>query len=477
MARIIEFEGENFKRLRFVRVERMGPVTVIGGDNGEGKSSTLDIIDATLYGAKNSPEDPIHGGAKSARTMVKLTDPDLIAECSWTASGGRKLEVRAKPGTKPLPEPQALLDKVVGKRFDPGEFVRLRPSEQLALLSRVTGLDFSALDDKRKAIYEQRTSDNRDLDKATARLGSLPEVADAPDQEESLSSLLSEIDKAEEAKRANAEKRAAVERARAEHKATKTRIDELKVEISELEKTLADLAASGKALAAEAKALKDPDVAALRERAKTLEATNTRVRAKHERAAVEIEQARLKSVVEAHTAAIAEIDAEKQKLLAEARMPVPGLGFGDGCVLFGGHPLKQAATSEQIRTATAIWIALNPGLKTMAIYNASLLDEKSAQALKDTAAAAGVDLLLEVVGKDGATLVIEDGQVVGAEPRAKSKKVAAPPAEVAPSAPVDAGDEWAAETTAAPEPPPKPAAPAPAPAKTTAAPSDVDCPF
>lgn len=414
MARVIEFEATDFKKLKVVKLQRTGPVTVIGGDNGEGKSSVLDVIDG-LFGADYSPDDPIRTGATRAETTIKLAEPDLIAEVTWTAKGGRTLKVRNKPGGQPLPEPQSLLGKIVGKRFDPGEFVLLKPAERAAMLSKVTGLDFTAENTERKTVFDARTGHNRDLDSAKARLAKAPTAPDGtPDAEVSVAEVLDEIEKATKLKADYDAKVARVNSLRAEYEACAKRLEELKKAGQEAKK----------AVPANFKA---PDLDGLRAKAKTVEATNANVRAKKERSALEAEVAKLVETVQSDTARIEAIDKAKAKKLAEAKMPVPGLGFdATGDVTFEGHPFDQAGTANQMRIAAALWIALNPEFKTLRLYNASLFDEKSLTALKEVAAAANVDLMIERVGKEGATVVIEDGQICGTEPAQPAEQAKAP---------------------------------------------------
>jgi hypothetical protein len=93
-------------------------------------------------------------------------------------------------------------------------------------------------------------------------------------------------------------------------------------------------------------------------------------------------------------------------------------------------PLEQASAAQQIRISAAIGLSLNPTLKVLRIYDGSLLDSDSMQALRDLADANEAQIIIERVGDDDATIAIEDGLVTIAElanddnPQAKRTKAA-----------------------------------------------------
>jgi len=108
---------------------------------------------------------------------------------------------------------------------------------------------------------------------------------------------------------------------------------------------------------------------------------------------------------------IAEIDAEKAKRVAEAKMPIEGLGFTDSGVTFKGIPFEQISSAEQLRVSVAIGIALNPDLRVLLIRDGSLLDSDNLALIAEMAAEHDVQVWIERVEEDGAGFIIEDGEV------------------------------------------------------------------
>ena len=138
--RFISLVGENFKRLHAARVFPTGPVTKIVGQNGAGKSSVLDAIEAVLGGA---------GAARRCRSATARRKP----KCSSTWVTFQVRRVWNAKGThldvllvmKRLDAPQPILDKLWGHlSFDPLKFARMKPAEQRKLLATVAGVDLAS---------------------------------------------------------------------------------------------------------------------------------------------------------------------------------------------------------------------------------------------------------------------------------------------------------------------------------------------
>ena len=126
MSRIISLTAENVKRLQAVHImpARKPGLVLIGGRNGQGKSSTLDAIAMALGSASEVPARPIRQGETHAQ--IVLETEDLVVTRDFTASGS-VLTVANREGLK-ASAPQTILDRLTGKlTFDPVAFMRLRP--------------------------------------------------------------------------------------------------------------------------------------------------------------------------------------------------------------------------------------------------------------------------------------------------------------------------------------------------------------
>lgn len=434
--KILRLTSKNVKRLRAVEIAPDGNVVVIGGRNAQGKTSVLDSILYALGGKEVACREPVRRGAERAEVRCDLGD--LIVTRTFTATGGGNLTVENKEGER-LGSPQRKLDDLVGRlSFDPLAFSRMDSKSQAETLRSLVGLDFATLDGQRAALFEARTEVNREGKALRARFDAIPAVEpDTPETEVSSAEVLKELDAAQALNAIHATERQYVADAENGLKNAETALrvatsqaDQTREEIARLQRRLAqEEAATARAKKdcddarytteesrRKAATLVDIDLAPIKARLASNDDTNRKVREKRARATLEkdLEDKRAESA--ALTAEIEAIDARKQEAVASAKFPVEGLGFdfADGGVTFGGLPFDQASSAEQLRVSVAIGLALNPTLRVLLIRDGSLLDEFSLAMIAEMAEKHDGQLWIEQVSADGATVVIEDGSVVGA---------------------------------------------------------------
>lgn len=427
-CRLVRMEIENFMRCRLVRLTFGDePIIPIEGWNGEGKSSVLRAFWALVGGKDACPEDPIRHGADSAQILGEL-DNGLVIRRRFTASGKSYLEVQTKDGAS-YKSPQTILDELVGRiSFDPLAFLSYDAKKQRDTLQKIAGVDVTPIREKRQSAYDERTLANRRVTGLKARLDAMPDV-EAPDEEVTAADLLAEQRRLQAVKAANDAKRAELRRFHdADFKRAAAAVETCEKRVADLERQLAAARAEleqaqaakvaaaekGKALQAEVQALVDPDMDAVQRRIAEVDQTNRAVRAKKEKAALAGEHVVALEEWQRLDAAVKAAEAEEAKALAEAAFPIDGLGFGAVGITYQGIPFEQASQAQQIRVSMAMGLALNPKLPVVCIRDGSLLDPKSYELVREMAAEAGAQVLLEIVGKGRGGIVIEDGVVEGA---------------------------------------------------------------
>ena len=111
------------------------------------------------------------------------------------------------------------------------------------------------------------------------------------------------------------------------------------------------------------------------------------------------------------TTEIKGLDAERKRRVADAKFPIPGLSFVDSTIVYEGLPFEQAAQSVKLRVSISMGIAMNPKLRVILIREGSFLDEEHLALVGKMAEEADAQVWVEMVGTEGAGIIIEDGMV------------------------------------------------------------------
>jgi hypothetical protein len=421
--KVIELTGENFRRLKAVRIRPDGAMVQVTGANDQGKSSVLDCLWALLKGRAVAGPEPIRRGAERAILAGKLGGERVEWEVervfrrdkSGDLTTDLKVTEVAVDGSRRQisKSPQAVLDGFLGAlSFDPLAFARAKPAEQFELLKAfVPGFDFEANSKMRKARFDERTDINRDKDRAFAaaeKIGAKLPPGPKPKR-------VNTADAFNRLARANKqiEENATLLRARqAQSDKVREMLDEaeeLRARATTLEKMANDMAS---AMAGLPPISKDPDVAAISAELLGAEQTNRVVADHEEYERLTAECWSCSRYSQERTTAIAELDKKRADAIAAAKMPVEGLTLGDGMVLFNGLPFEQASASARLKVSCAVAMASNPELRIIRTYDGSLLDEKSLGTLAAMAKSNEYQVFIERVSdKDGVGFYIVDGEV------------------------------------------------------------------
>lgn len=430
--KVLGFRAENYKRVSLVDMRPDLNVVTIGGKNRAGKSSLFEGLQTAIEGTGRLKRNPIRSGEAKSTLHVDLgsgqeTEIRITRTIKGKDDGGYTptLKVEVVNGPRP-PSPQAFLDRLVGKlSMDPLAFTRLKPEDQFdTLRGFVSGVDFDAIAKADKEDRENRTVENRRAKDYAAQAdgvylpaGPLPN----PVSKEALDALESELARA-------ADHNASVEREKSRQEQLAADLARAASLIARLEQDLKDArAAKAKTEEAisQAPALADPiDVRAVQQQIRDARVT----------IGIHGDSARRKELLDAArkheaegerlTKAIADREKAKQAAIAKAKLPVPGLGFGDGFITLNGEPFADASRGEAIEASMAIAAALNPSLAVMRIEDASLLDDDAMVRVEAFAKERDFQVWLEVVDTSEAVgFIMEEGHLQGEEPAASAAAV------------------------------------------------------
>lgn len=410
--KIVRLSAENIKRISAVEITPDGNLVVVGGSNGQGKTSVLDSIMMALGGKYTIPSKPVKRGNKSGSVEIEL-DEDFVIKRTINEDGTGKLEVSSKAGAR-YQSPQTLLDGFAAKfSFDPLAFKQMKPAEQAELLRNVLGLDFSDLDRRRQSTYVERTIVNRNVKKLESQLSAAtfnPRIPERVDTAGLVAELQESNKRNQYAAKVETDKRM-----------VDNQIESTKREMDSIEKRLSELREKSVSLDTHRRSLSKIDTS----RVDTSEIEERLAQASNTNATVERMEAennaskQLRQLLDKETevakqltASIAAIDAEKSSRLQSAHFPVEGMSVDDVSVTFDGIPFDQLSGAEQLRVSVAMGIALNPKLRVLLVRDGSLLDDANLKLLAELAEQHDCQVWLERVGSgDEVGIVIEDGTV------------------------------------------------------------------
>jgi len=408
--KIIRLEAENVKRLQAVEIKPDGNVIVVGGQNAQGKTSVLDAIQMALGGASSIPAEPIKRGAKKAHVVVETET--LTVTRKFTPKGST-LKVESKDGAV-FGSPQKMLDSLIGDiSFDPLEFDRMKPADQLERLKSLVGLDFEDDDRRRQEAFDERTTAKREAKRVTALIDAMPKgIGKRQAAAVDVADLVAELSRCQEANRGNEQWRERLQDLRVDAMNTQETIEKMEAELAVHRSDFEKITAQGKEASAKVKTLVDEDIQAIRDRIAGAEGVNETARQHVEWQARSNDLTALAERSEDLTETITEIDEQKRDAIENADMPIPGLGFGDGCVMLNDLPLDQASGAERLKASVALGMALNKEMKVLLVRDGSLLDKESLSTIAMLADFSGCQVWLERVsdGKE-VSIVIEDGLV------------------------------------------------------------------
>lgn len=399
--KILELKSSNIKRLKAIelQLDEKQNLVFITGRNAQGKTSVLDSIWYALGGTKIAPEKPIREGQEEAKIELNLGDYKVVR--TYTEKGSY-LKVENVEGAK-YSNPQDLLNKIVGQlSFDPLEFARMEAKKQVATLVNLTGLDFSEIDERYKALTEERQFAGRELkglgEVALETIAACEETAKK--QEINITELAKQI---QEGTHVN------------------NSITNLGKELQDYELQLVELENKIKTVKEKQFYAKQQleimvagkiDVPALQIKLNAAETENSAIR--DAKRIIEEATARTakQKAYDGLTEQLEKLTAEKQEKLKAAKMPIEGLTFTEAGVLYNGIPFEQLSAAEQLKVSMAMAIASNPKLKVILIRDASLLDKENIAVITELAKEFDFQVWLEKVDDTGKVGVyIEDGEI------------------------------------------------------------------
>lgn len=411
-VKINKLELENVKRVRAVALEPTeNGLTVIGGRNGQGKTSVLDAIAWALGGDKFRPSMAAREGS--------VLPPDIKV----TLSNGIVVERKGKNSALKVTDPggsrrgQQLLDEFVEKlALNLPKFMEASDKDKARTLLNIIGVgpQLMELDKTENALYQERLTVGRIADQKKAMAEGLPSYDGVPDDLVSAGELIKQQQEILARNGENARKRLKRDQIKADVAALDKSIESAEAELERLKRIRRGLDEDIRIAENEAQDLIDESTAELEANIAQVDEINAKVRANMDREKA-FEDAR--DYVNQYNALTVKIDgvrAQKRALLEGAELPLPGLGVENGTLTYNGQAWDCMSASEQLRVATAIVRRLNPECGFVLIDKLEQLDSETLHDFGTWLEHENLQVIATRVTSSGddCTLIIEDGAVV-----------------------------------------------------------------
>lgn len=347
---ITSLELENVKRIRAVSLSPTPTgLTIIGGNNNQGKTSVLDAIAWALGGNKFKPSNPRQSDA---------IDPHLKV----TLSNGITVERKGKNSALKITDPsgcaggQALLDKFLSSlALDLPRFMESTDKDKAQTLLQIIGVgdQLVTLDNQESQLYNQRRFVGQEASRAAAYAEGLPAVKDAPAAPVSATELIQRQQAILMKNAENQRKRERLGQLEAEQANLQDQIELLGQRLQEVSR---DVETARKAAAD----LRDESTAELEQDIQRVDEINQAVRTNQAKQDAQRRAADLQTQYDDLTRQIEDIRDSRRKLLDAADLPLPGLTVRDGALEYNGQRWDCMSGSDQLRVAVAIVRKLNP---------------------------------------------------------------------------------------------------------------------
>ncbi len=401
--KINSLEFENVKRIKAVKLEpSKNGLTVIGGKNGQGKTSVLDTIAWVLGGNKFKPSEPHREGSVIPPSMRIVMDNGLVVERKGKNSD---LKVIDPEGRK---SGQQLLDEFISAlALDLPRFMNSSSKEKAAILLQIIGVgdELYEIEKKEVELYNRRHAIGQIKDQKAKFAKEMPHYPDAPNELVSASELIRQQQDILAKNGENQKKRENLSKIEVRANALSDKIAELNRELTAV---LADLETARK----DALMLHDESTEELERNIADVEKTNVMVRANLDKEKAEEDAKAFQQEYDTLTNQLEAVRKAKYNLLHSANLPLDGLSVEEGELTYKGFKWDNMSGAEQLKVSTAIVRKLNPDCGFVLLDKLEQMDIDTLKDFGEWLEAEGLQAIATRVSTgDECSVIIEDGYI------------------------------------------------------------------
>ena len=411
MVTINKLEIENVKRVKAVKLEPSSTgLTIVGGNNNQGKTSVLDAIAWALGGNKYKPSQAQREGSTIPPILKITLSNGLIVERSGKNS---TLKVIDPSGNK---AGQNLLDSFVEElAINLPKFMEQTSKEKAKTLLQIIGVgpQLAELEMQEKAKYDERHAIGVIADQKEKFAKEQPYYPDAPKDLVSIAELIQQQQEILAKNGENARKRQNLAKIENEYQGALADVERLSKMLEEAQEKEQGLAQDLDIARKDTQDLIDESTQEIEDSIANIEQINLKVRANFDKDKAEEDAKGYREQYKELDNVIADIRKQKTDLLTNADLPLPGLSVDDGELLYLGKRWDNMSGSQQLQVATAIVHKLKPECGFVLIDKLEQMDQLTLQEFGAWLEQEGLQAIATRVSTgDECSILIEDGYSV-----------------------------------------------------------------
>ena len=406
--KITRFDAENVKRIKAVRVEpSQNGLTVIGGNNGQGKTSVLDSLAWALGGDKFRPSNAARDGSVIPPNLHVVMDNGLVVERTGKNS---TLKVTDPNGSK---GGQKLLDDFIEQlALNLPKFMEATGKEKAQTLLQIIGVGdkVAVLEQEEKEKYSERQAIGRIADQKEKFAKEQEYYPDAPEEPVSAADLIKEQQEILARNGENQRKREKADQIAKNFEAAKIKVAELEEKLKEARAQALMLSEDLEIARKDALDLQDESTEELERNINSIDEINRKVRANLDKIKAEDDAKQYREQYNKLTGEIEAARKAKTDLLNGAELPLPGLSVSDGELTYNGQKWDCMSGSEKLKVSTAIVRKLNPKCEFVLLDKLEQMDLDTLKEFGEWLEAEGLQCIATRVSTgDECSIFIEDG--------------------------------------------------------------------
>lgn len=408
--KINKLEIENVKRIKAVKIEpsREG-LTIVGGNNNQGKTSVLDSIAWALGGDRYRPSNAVREGSVIPPNLHIVMSNGLIVDRKGKNSD---LKVTDPAGHK---AGQQLLNEFIEQlALDLPKFMEAPGSKKAQILLQIIGVgdQLAALEKEEQELYNERLYIGRTADQKEKYAKEQVYYPDAPKELVSPSDLIKQQQEILARNGENQRKRDSAAQYQKSVAFLAQEVDAMREQLEKKEKELLEAESNLQIALRDAQDLEDESTDELERNIANIEEINRKVRANLDKDKAEEDALEYKNQYAALTQKIEDKRKAKTDLLNSAELPLPELSVKEGELVYKGQKWDNMSGSDRLKVSTAIVRKLNPKCGFVLLDKLEQMDLQTLNEFGQWLEQEGLQAIATRVSTgDECSIIIEDGYV------------------------------------------------------------------